>query len=237
MEPLEALLQVQEHDTAVDRLELRRRELPARAELAGLEARIGQARAELADLDARRAQLARRQGDLEAEIAAALDRVHSLERRMYGGQVSAPKDLAAMSEEVSMLNRRRAELEDRVVQIMEEAEPLEAEVAQRSEALARLEQEAEGLRGQLAAQEADLDAEIAAERQAKAARAAQVGPELLGRYERIRSRLGGVGVARLVGSSCGGCHLALPAAEVERLRHARAGAVLTCDQCGRIIVP
>ena len=39
--------------------------------------------------------------------------------------------------------------------------------------------------------------------------AAPVPEELLARYEALRTRLGGVAVARLVGGRCDGCHLAL----------------------------
>jgi len=66
--------------------------------------------------------------------------------------------------------------------------------------------------------------------------AAQVPAELLARYERLRAKLAGTGAARLVGESCGGCHLTLPAMEVDRIRRAPPDEVLTCDQCGRILV-
>jgi predicted nucleic acid-binding Zn-ribbon protein len=60
--------------------------------------------------------------------------------------------------------------------------------------------------------------------------------DLAATYERLRSQLGGIGAAKLVGSSCGGCHLALPATELDRIRHAAPDALVYCDQCGRILV-
>jgi uncharacterized protein len=60
---------------------------------------------------------------------------------------------------------------------------------------------------------------------------------LLATYERLRARLGGVGVARLVGTHCDGCHLTLSAVELDRVRHLPDGEVYTCEQCGRILVP
>jgi hypothetical protein len=39
-----------------------------------------------------------------------------------------------------------------------------------------------------------------------------------------------------VAGSCSGCHLTLPAMEVDRIRKAPADEVITCDQCGRILV-
>ena len=55
-------------------------------------------------------------------------------------------------------------------------------------------------------------------------------------YERLRAKLGGVGAARLVGPRCSGCHLTLPATELDRLRKGSPDALVFCDQCGRILI-
>src|SRR5438445_123736 len=81
-----------------------------------------------------------------------------------------------------------------------------------------------------------IDAELAGELDARAIAAKAVPPDLLEQYERLRARLGGIGAARLVGNSCGGCHLTLPATELDRIRHLPPDAVALCDQCGRILV-
>jgi hypothetical protein len=64
-----------------------------------------------------------------------------------------------------------------------------------------------------------------------------VRDDLLARYEQLRSKLGGTGAARLVGASCSGCHLTLSSMELDRVRKAASDAVITCEQCGRILVP
>jgi hypothetical protein len=46
-----------------------------------------------------------------------------------------------------------------------------------------------------------------------------------------------VGAARLVGTTCQGCHLTIPATEVDRIRKAPKGTVEYCDNCGAILVP
>jgi hypothetical protein len=66
---------------------------------------------------------------------------------------------------------------------------------------------------------------------------ASVPASLVSTYERLRTRLGGVGVARVVGNHCDGCHLTLSAVELDHLRHLPPGEVATCEQCSRILVP
>jgi predicted nucleic acid-binding Zn-ribbon protein len=55
-------------------------------------------------------------------------------------------------------------------------------------------------------------------------------------YEQIRTGNRGVGAARLVGMNCQACHLALPATEVDRIRHLPADALVRCEHCGAILV-
>ena len=46
-----------------------------------------------------------------------------------------------------------------------------------------------------------------------------------------------VGVARLVGNTCQGCHLTIPATEVERIKKSAGNPIAFCDNCGAILVP
>jgi predicted nucleic acid-binding Zn-ribbon protein len=57
------------------------------------------------------------------------------------------------------------------------------------------------------------------------------------RYEQLRARHGGVAIARLEGSRCGGCHLDLSTAELNELRSLGSGELAECPNCGRLLVP
>lgn len=236
MGDLDTVLVVQQHDTAIDQLEHRHAHLPERAELSDVEARVAEVEGRLAEVGARRAAIAERQGRHEHEIAAVETRIGDIEKRMYSGTVSASRELQAMAAEVEALKARQSSLEDEVLAAMEEAEPVDearsALVAERSAHDA----DAERLRALIAEAEVAIDAELAVERAARDEAAAAVPTDLLATYDRLRAKLGGVGAARLVGSSCGGCHLTLPATELDRIKRASADALVFCDQCGRILV-
>lgn len=236
MSALEALLEVQDHDTAADQLRHRRAHLPQRAELGAAVAKSGEVLAQLAEARARRDEVLGRQSRLEAGIAAADERIVEVDTRLYSGQVTATRDILAMTAEIESLKARRSSLEDEVLAVMEEDEPLAAEVGRLEAELAALEDEASRLRAAIAAAEAELDAELAVVAEARGARAAAVPDDLLGTYEKLRAGLGGVGAARLVGQSCSGCHLTLPAQELARIKREPPDALVLCDQCGRILV-
>lgn len=233
---LHRLLAVQDQDTQGDQLRHRRETHPLRAELteaqrqrAELDARVG---AERERLDS----LAARQAELETEVESARARLEGIEKRMYSGEVGAARDLQAMAEEVDGLRGRIARLEDVELEVMEEREPVEALVAQLEADRAAVDDRLSQLQSGLRMAEDGLAREEAEHAARRAELAGTVPPQLLERYERLRQRLGGIGVAPLVHGSCGGCHLALPATELDRLRRAPADAVVTCEQCGRILV-
>lgn len=237
MGALDTLLEVQEHDAALDRLAHRRATLPERIELADLRARMSGLEAERSRAQAERDDLDRRQAQLESHIDASARRIHELESRLYGGTVSASRELSAMAEEVRSLSRRRADLEDQAFAVMEEAEPVTAGLEALGQEQSRLEGRAAQLSQAIAEAEEDIRGEEATQAQARSALAVSLPPALASQYERLRRRLGGVGAAKLVNGACTGCHLALPATERDRIRRLPADALITCEQCGRILVP
>jgi uncharacterized protein len=230
------LLAVQDHDTAIDQLVHRRGTLTQRAELSGVHARMAALNGRRSEIAVVRDELGARQASLEEQIGASRKRSAEIERRLYSGQVTAARDLQAMDEEVKHLARHVTELEDRELEVMEELEPLDAQLATIDEELGRLDAEAEVLTSAISAAESEIDADLDRERKERSELAAGVPAELLSRYEQLRRKLGGTGAARLVGGSCGGCHLQLPAMELDRVRKAPPDAIVNCDQCGRILV-
>jgi predicted nucleic acid-binding Zn-ribbon protein len=230
------LLRVQEHDTAADRLRHRRQTLPELAELAASEDELAGVEAALADVVEQAGDAARTQRRLEGELAAVEAKVAELDTRLYSGAITVPRELQALQGEGAALRERRSALEDEVLEAMGRREPLDAEVI----ALGRRRQELDAagarLRVAVAEAQAEVDRELAAELDARKVAAGDIAPDLSALYEQLRSRLGGIAAAPLVNGRCGGCHLALPATEVARLRKEPPETLVRCEQCERILV-
>jgi predicted nucleic acid-binding Zn-ribbon protein len=230
------LLDVQDRDLAADQLRHRRATLPERAQLAEQERTVAELDVDLAVLDGRLAELGRSQKRLEDEVASVETKRTSENTKLYSGTVTSPRELQAMQEEIDALARRQRELEDSLIEIMESAEPVSKDVdglrGQRQRAL----DEAAHLASVIADAEAVIDEELSGVVSDRDAVAGDVPPDLLASYEKLRARLGGVGVARLDGTQCSGCHLSLPATELDAVRRAVPGAVVYHEECGRILV-
>lgn len=236
MSSLEDLLVVQGHDTVLDQLRHRFETLPEREALQEIDRSRKALAASLAEAEAARDAVAARQEELERNIAASESRIKEIDRRMYSGEVSASRDLQAMAGEIDHIKARVSTLEDSALAAMEEREPMDAGVIDlkaRDEALVA---EGERLREALATAEAEIAAAAKAEHAARTSAATAVPADLLAVYEKLRGRLGGIGIARLEHGTCMGCHMKLPATELDRTRNQPPDAVVHCDQCGRILV-
>lgn len=238
MTPLEALLAVQAHDTTIDQLRHKSATLPARAEVAAIELQLAELEKKAAEVSTELHAVDRRQKAAEDEVASLDAKITELDKKLYGGTVSAIKELQALQADIESLQRHKAEVEDRELAAMEEREPFDAELGAIDAERARLDDVAAQLRAAIAEAEVEIDGEIASEVGVRDEARALVPTVLIDEYDRLREKLGGVAAARLEpGGRCGGCHLLLPAQEVARIkRELPIDALIHCEQCGRILV-
>ncbi len=230
------LLRVQDLDTAADRLRHRRTNLPELAELAAAEDELALVEGSLAGADANAAESARALRHLEAELAVVEAKIAELDAKLYSGVVTVPRELQAMQTEGSALRERRSAMEDEVLEAMDGKERLDEQLAELGRRRDALDAAGVRLRAAVAESQAAIDRELAEEVVARAEAAAAIPAEVGALYEMLRARLGGVAAAPLVNGRCGGCHLALPATEVARLRKEPAETLVRCEQCERILV-
>lgn len=232
---LDTLLAIQDLDTAVDVLRHRRAVLPERAELASRQTSLAEIEAALGPTREARHQVDRAQKAIEDDLAVLAEKRAHVEAQMYSN--TNAKELVSMQQELDSFDRRRAALEDQVLERMVEAEPLDAAIEASMSSRAGLDEEAIALTAALAEAETDIDMELVDLEDRRAALVEAIDPALLARYEKLRGRLQGVGVARLDGHKCTGCHLTLPGAEVEQVkRQARDEGIAECPECDRLLV-
>jgi len=230
------LLTLQNHDSAADRLRHRRATLPERAELDSRRAAYDDLERRRAEVTERRDAELREERRLDDEVKGLEAKAKAEDSRMYSGTVSSPRELTAMQADIDQLRRQAREREDEELEVMERREALDSEVAEVEAAQAALVSEMEALVSSIGKQEAEIDAELAVEEESRAALIPGIPEATLRLYEQVRAGNRGVGAARLVGMNCQACHLALPATEVDRIRHLPPDTLARCEHCGAILV-
>jgi len=230
------LLTLQNHDSAADRLRHRKATLPERADLDTKRVAHAELEGRRVEVGGRRDAELREERRLDDEVRSLEAKAKAVDSKMYSGTVSSPKELQAMQADVEQLQRQAREREDEELEVLVRREELDEEVAAIDAALEALTAEVGALLTAIGTQEREIDAELAVEEAGRAALAPGIPEGTLRLYEQIRAGNRGVGAARLVGMNCQACHLALPATEVDRIRHLPADALARCEHCGAILI-
>ena len=235
-DPLQLLLDVQDRDLVADQLRHRRATLPERLALAEQQAAVARVDRELAELREQLTEVQRAQKRLEDEVATLDAKAAAENTKMYSGTVTSPRELQAMQEEIDGLGRRQRALEDDLLDLMEKAEPLSEAIDGLEARREELAAEGDRLTIAIADGEVAIDGELAQVAEVRTGLVDGLPTDLLATYEKLRPRLGGIAVARLEGTQCTGCHLSLPATELDAVRHAKPGQIAYHEECGRILV-
>ncbi len=235
MPDLSSLLAVQQHDTAIVQLHHRRSHLPEHQLVVELEASRLALETKRAPAVVKEAALSTRQASLEAQIAEVDAKITSADRSLYGGTVTATRELQALEADLASLKRRRNELEDLELEVLVEREPIDATLAASAAELADLDAQVGEARAAEVHAAQTVDASAVSEAEARASAVAGVDGPLLARYDAIRAKNKGIGIARLEGGTCGSCRLKIASVELDRIRILGPDAIVTCDECGALL--
>ncbi|MGH2680650.1 MAG: zinc ribbon domain-containing protein [Actinomycetota bacterium] len=234
MDPAAPLLDLQDLDTAIDRLRSRMDALGAGAEVAAALAEANEAERAMGELRLRLDELSRDQMRFEHEIDSMSQKAAAEERRMYDGSVANARELDSIRHEVDNLKKRRSDREDELLALMEVREELEAQERAADERSATLRERVEEVGG-AAAEELDrVTIELKKCGEARAALAETVDPGFLELYEDLRPQKKGVAAVALVDGVCQGCHEQLSSVYRDRLK--RTDGPKRCEHCRRILV-
>jgi len=227
------LLELQDIDTAADRLRHRAASLPEMTA-------ASRARQALADWEATDVALRSRLDELGRDIEAAEAESAEIDRHRDRLQaqmrtVIAPREAEALQHEIATLAERRSELDDRGLAALEEQSDVDDTLVGHLEQESSLRQTLEVADAALAVVQADIERELADLEQRREGAREVVDTTTLARYDRLRDHHG-VAVARLVGHRCDGCHLDLSPAEVDIVKAAPEGEPAACPQCDRMLI-
>ncbi|GFG55168.1 hypothetical protein CQY20_29485 [Mycolicibacterium agri] len=229
-----SLLELAEVDAELSRIQHRSSHLPEQQRLEEVQRnhreandRLAALRLALEDLDA---QIKKFESEIES-VRAREDRDRAM---LDGGAINA-KQVTDLQHELETLQRRQADLEDSLLEVMERREELQAD---QSKALAEI----DALESELAEAQHARDEALAAIEQTRhqcVSRrdelTAHLDADLVSLYEQQRAR-SGTGAGRLQGRRCGACQLEIDRGELARFAAAPEDEVLRCPECGAILL-
>ncbi|WP_311244180.1 C4-type zinc ribbon domain-containing protein [Microbacterium sp. WCS2018Hpa-23] len=145
-----------------------------------------------------------------------------------------PKDAQALEHEIASLTKRQSDLEDIELDVMGRVEDADAAVAAQQALLATTTAEGSALTAQAKADVAsatELGAQLTRDREAVTA---VIPAPLLAEYTRRAAN--SAGAALLTRGTCEGCRMFLPGTDLNDIRNAADDLVVSCPECGCILV-
>jgi predicted nucleic acid-binding Zn-ribbon protein len=227
------LLDVQDLDLQIDRLLDRRKSLPeltayreAHEKQTALDKDLAEAAAALKALEL---DFDKSEGELEMLEG----KLKEHETRLYAGGMSS-RETEYMRLEVQSLKGQRSAMEERVLALLEDLDPVRDTALQLTAEIQSLTSEKEALEKVIKAEWKQIDAELARKEERKKEAMAPIPPDLVEMYEKLRLSKEGVAIGRFEHGVCGGCHMALSSAEAAEALDAE---IPRCVHCRRILVP
>jgi len=229
------ILQLQFFDDEIMQANTKLKSLPEVEQLIHIDKRIATATEELATVKAEADQISLELRRGEADVETVTDRIKKDEARLNSGTASA-KELEQTQHEIESLKKRQAALEEIELEIMVRNEAVQERLKVLNTDLESLELLKNEINGRLTTATTEINLVILAKQKSRAELVPSIEKPLLDLYEKIRASSNGVGAASLVGNKCNGCHLAINAVEMERIKGLAADELLRCEECRRILV-
>ncbi len=225
------VLALQETDQALDR---------ARARLTDVAAQLGESeelaalRQAVAEREEALTQLRSRLHDAEWSVDDAMVKATEVERKLYGGTIRNPKELADLDADLSSLKTQVDKREDTLLSVLVEMEEAETLLGNARSNLSEMEAVWQRDQAALLKEKSQLARQIADLERRRRDQLPAVDGSSLRLYQLLRDRHRGQAVARVERGMCQGCRIALP---MSLLQKARSGiALVQCVSCERILL-
>lgn len=224
------LLHLQKIDTAIDRARERIQEIDRT--LAQDEALVAaQKKEEEAKnkLDSKRKKLKR----AEREVEDQERKIEENASKLYGGNVTNPKELEDLQMEAESLKRYLQVLEERQLEAMLEVEEAQQAYQEAQHNLEEIKSERSVLHGDLLQEKDELQDKISRSLDDKEYASQNLDPADLKHYQELRQSLGGIAVALIENESCSACGTRVPSAIHQKARS--PSEITHCKTCSRIL--
>lgn len=233
-----ALLELERVDARLRRMAARIEELKTDPDVTTAMQLRARAIAAAQELDATEREIRGRLDAAEQKVARIQASIEKDRRRLEQGGTSS-KELLGLQHELETRTRQLGEAEEAELEVLQE---LDDAAAHRARITPRLKQADADARARVAARDQEGRSLVEERNRLAGTRSAvadAVGStELLARYEKIRTGRATErpAAAELRGTACGACGTALSPADAQAFRSAPDDAVLTCPECGVVLV-
>jgi predicted nucleic acid-binding Zn-ribbon protein len=225
------LYALQETDQALDKAQLRLDEI--QAQLVETEEMVV-ARGAVDDRRVAVEQLRSQLSEAEWSVDEVRTKAADVEKKLYGGSVTNPKELADLDAELRWLKSEMAKREDVLLGLLVDIDDGDAQLASAVARYDELEAEWKQQQDALVREKSDLEPRVATLQAQRDSQTHSLDRGGLRLYEVLRQRHAGQAVARVERGMCQGCRITLPMSVLQKVRSGIG--LVQCVSCERILL-
>ena len=229
LETIERLLILQDRDQKIRRLHGELTHIEPERQALQTKAAAAQAQLENAKLRVRHLESSRK--ELELEVDAKKQMIERYANQQF--QTRKNEEYRALAHEIETCKDAIFKIEDREIELMEQGEAAQKEVAQSTQAAGDMRRLVEDQVAQLGTREQSLRKELAELEANREALAAAVEESVRARYERLARSKGENVVVGIEHGVCGGCHMRVPPQLLVACQAKKE--LVSCSNCSRIL--
>jgi uncharacterized protein len=226
---LEHLLVLQDRQQKIRQIENEIRTVPLQRK--SLESQLATSVAALDGVKQRARQVEIDRKNLELDVGTRQQSIARLRTQQY--ETRKNDEFQAIGNEIQRYEKEISEIEDRELELMDQADKLKSEVTIE-------EKNASGTKESIARQMKDLEekskaltSRLDALQKEREDLAAKIDEDLLDRFDRLFASKGDAAVVALEHDVCTGCHMKVTTATANLVRTGKE--IVNCEQCGRIL--
>ncbi len=228
MSTAQQLYRLQEIEQEIESREETVRELTSRL---GESPQLIKARADLAAAQHHLEELKKQQHTLEWQDDDLTGKVKTAEDELYSGKNTNPKELKNLQNEIAALKTKRSQLDEKILELMDQIETGNRQVVSLGEEFKKAEIDSAEQQKQFTGeieQNKSVLTELAQEKQNLVEGLEQ---QIIRLYYDLKKKKKTV-VAKVFQGTCSACRIQLPITDLQRVR---AGSLVQCSSCGRIL--
>ena len=223
------LVELQTLDLRIGEIKEQQRKTPQLIEAA--EAPLKEARRLQDEAKSALEALTKERRDRERDLEAHESQTDKMKSRL--SELKTNKEYQAHLFEIEMANKKKGEIEEQILVLMEKIETRQEEIKQVQARASEAEKQFQQEKGRLESAAAGLTSELTQLEDKQRKVSATVDRDLLTRYTKLKASRKDLALAPIRNGICWGCRLQLPPQLVAEVR--RSEGLLTCNYCQRIL--
>lgn len=172
------------------------------------------------------------QSNIRLEIESTKDKHARIEKDLYSGRISSPKEIELHEKELTALLAQIEKLHEKLSALVPTVEQATEAANSAEEKLQKGKRALQEFKKKLMSEKEQMETEYKRLQQVRPTLVPKIPAGLIARYEAIRKKEGGIGMTEVNGKNCAACGMHLAEKLIESAREGRA---VTCENCHRLL--